>query len=56
MHGTIAPAPILGAAPASAAAEARALVRLAAPLVGANLLQMALYAIDLVFVARRGTV
>ena len=56
MHGTIAPAPILGAAPASAAAEARALVRLAAPLVGANLLQMAVYAIDVVFVARLGTV
>ncbi|OYY69213.1 MATE family efflux transporter [Sphingomonas sp. 28-63-12] len=32
--------------------EARALVRLAGPLVGANLVQMAVYAIDVIFVAR----
>ncbi|KQT32889.1 MATE family efflux transporter [Sphingomonas sp. Leaf412] len=36
--------------------EARALIALAAPLVGANLLQMGVYAIDVVFVARLGTV
>ncbi|MFN3468386.1 MAG: MATE family efflux transporter [Novosphingobium sp.] len=34
--------------------ELRAMVRLAAPLVGANLLQMAVFAIDVVFIARLG--
>ncbi|MFN4223105.1 MULTISPECIES: MATE family efflux transporter [Novosphingobium] len=34
--------------------ELRAMVRLAAPLVGANLLQMAVWAIDVVFIARLG--
>ena len=34
--------------------ELRALARLAAPLVGANLLQMAVYAVDVIFVARLG--
>lgn len=59
----IAPAPMsaplilpaaTGAAPASARGELRALATLAAPLVGANLLQMAVYAVDVVFVARLG--
>ncbi|WP_375402678.1 MATE family efflux transporter [uncultured Sphingomonas sp.] len=36
--------------------ELRALGRLAGPLVGANLLQMAVYAVDVVFVARLGEV
>lgn len=49
------PAPATGA-PASQAAEYRALLTLAGPLVAANLLQMAVYAIDVVFVARLGTV
>lgn len=34
--------------------EMRAMLRLAAPLVGANLLQMAVFAVDVVFVARLG--
>ncbi len=50
------PQPLAGPAPASDRAEARALFALAAPLVGANLLQMAVYAIDVMFVARLGTV
>lgn len=50
-----APTPLAGPPPASARAEARALARLATPLVAANLLQMAVYAIDVVFVARLGT-
>ncbi len=44
------------AAPPTARAELAATLRLAAPLVGANLLQMAVYAVDVVFVARLGTV
>ena len=44
------------AAPATWRDELRALIRLAAPLVGANLLQMAVYAVDVVFVARLGEV
>ena len=55
MHGPAATPPI-GAAPADARAELRALFALAAPLVGANLLQMAVYSVDVVFVARLGTV
>jgi putative MATE family efflux protein len=43
-------------APGSAAEEIRALARLAGPLVGANLLQMAVAAVDVIFVARLGTV
>ena len=39
-------------APASIGEELRALARLAAPLAGANLVQMAVYAIDVIFVAR----
>ena len=49
-------APLAGPAPASARGELRALVRLAGPLVGANLLQMAVSAVDVIFVARLGTV
>lgn len=48
--------PLAGHAPATAGAELRALVRLAAPLVAANLLQMAVYAVDVIFVARLGTI
>lgn len=48
----IAPMPPAGHAPASRQAELIALLRLAAPLVGANLLQMAVYAVDVIFVAR----
>jgi putative MATE family efflux protein len=44
------------AAPVSARAELAATLRLAAPLVGANLLQTAVYAVDVVFVARLGAV
>ena len=36
--------------------EWRAMLRLAAPLVGANLLQMAVFAVDVIFVARLGSV
>ena len=49
-------APLAGPAPASARGELRALVGLAGPLVGANLLQMAVSAVDVIFVARLGTV
>ena len=48
--------PLTAERPADARGELRALVGLAAPLVGANLLQMAVYAVDVVFVARLGTV
>jgi len=41
-------------APATQAGEVVALARLAGPLVGANLLQMAVFAVDVVFVARLG--
>ncbi|OYY91750.1 MAG: MATE family efflux transporter [Sphingomonas sp. 28-66-16] len=46
------PRPLAVRAPASAVAELRALLRLAGPLVGANLVQMAVYAVDVIFVAR----
>jgi MATE family multidrug resistance protein len=42
-------------APASAREEFGALLRLAGPLVAANLLQMSIYASDVIFVARLGT-
>ncbi len=42
--------------PATIAAEVGALARLAGPLVAANLLQMAVFAVDVVFVARLGPV
>ena len=44
------------AAPATWAGEMRATLGLAAPLVAANLLQMGVYAVDVIFVARLGTV
>lgn len=55
MEVAVAP-PLIETRPASDRAELAALLRLAGPLVGANLLQMAVYAIDVVFVARLGTV
>lgn len=54
MSAAVIPA-VSAAAPSSAREELAALLRLAAPLVGANLLQMGVYAIDVVFVARLGT-
>lgn len=45
-----------GPAPATAREELGALARLAGPLVAANLLQMAVYAVDVMFVARLGEV
>lgn len=47
--------PLTETRPASDRAEMSALVRLAGPLVGANLLQMAVSAVDVIFVARLGT-
>ena len=47
-----APTPLTGPIAPSHRAELGALLRLATPLVGANLLQMGVYAIDVVFVAR----
>ena len=47
--------PLSGGRPADWRAELGALARLAGPLVGANLLQMAIYASDVIFVARLGT-
>jgi MATE family multidrug resistance protein len=49
-------APPLSRAPATDGAELAALVRLAGPLVAANLLQMAVFAVDVIFVARLGPV
>ena len=48
--------PLAGPPPQTMRDELRALARLAAPLVGANLLQMAVYAVDVIFVARLGAV
>jgi putative MATE family efflux protein len=48
--------PLTGPIAPSHRVELRALLTLATPLVGANLLQMAVYAIDVVFVARLSTV
>jgi MATE family multidrug resistance protein len=48
--------PLAGPAPASARAELWALLRLSGPLVGANLLQMGVYAVDVMFVARLGAI
>lgn len=48
--------PLTETRPASDRAELSALVRLATPLVGANLLQMAVSAVDVIFVARLGTI
>ena len=49
-----APTPLTGHSPASWGAELRALFMLATPLAAANLLQMLVYAVDVVFVARLG--
>ncbi|MDQ2877696.1 MAG: MATE family efflux transporter [Pseudomonadota bacterium] len=49
-------APLTWPIPATRRGELAALLRLAGPLVGANLLQMGVYAIDVVFVARLSTV
>ncbi|HWU73648.1 MAG TPA: MATE family efflux transporter [Sphingomonas sp.] len=48
--------PLAGPAPASTRDELMALLRLSAPLVGANLLQMGVYAVDVMFVARLGPI
>jgi MATE family multidrug resistance protein len=48
--------PLTDTRPATRRGELSALVRLAAPLVAANLLQMAVYAVDVIFVARLGPV
>lgn len=50
------PAPLTAHAPPTVRRELTALARLAGPLVGANLLQMAVSAGDVIFVARLGTV
>ena len=50
------PTPLAGPLPATHRGEFAALVRLASPLVAANLLQMAIAAVDVIFVARLGTV
>ena len=55
MSVPVAPALAISSPP-SARGEARALLLLASPLVGANLLQMAIAAVDVVFVARLGAV
>ncbi|TPG38963.1 MATE family efflux transporter [Sphingomonas koreensis] len=55
MHAAPSPPTKLVARPARAGDELRALLRLAGPLVGANLLQMAVYASDVIFIARLGT-
>ena len=49
-----APTPLTGHSPARWGAELRALFMLATPLAAANLLQMLVYAVDVVFVARLG--
>ena len=56
MAPTGAPTPLAGPAPATWREELAALVRLALPLVGGNLLQMAVYAVDVMFVSRLGAV
>lgn len=56
MHGAPIPTTLTGPPPATWRDELRALLTLAGPLVAANLMQMAVWAIDVVFVARLGTV
>lgn len=56
MHAPVASSPIVAPPPLGRWSELRPLLALAAPLVGANLLQMAVYSVDVVFVARLGTV
>lgn len=55
MHAPLPPMPLTGDRPATWQREAAALARLAGPLVAANLLQMAVYGVDVIFVARLGT-
>ncbi len=55
MDAILPPKAMDAAAPASAREEFLALLRLAGPLVAANLLQMSIYASDVIFVARLGT-
>lgn len=52
----MAPLPMFEKPPGHWTEELRAMLRLAAPMVGANLLQMAVFAVDVVFVARLGPV
>ncbi|KQS02910.1 MATE family efflux transporter [Sphingomonas sp. Leaf357] len=56
MDAPIAIPALTGPPPTTAGDELRALLRLAIPLAAANLLQMAVYAIDVIFVARLGPV
>lgn len=56
MSGMIPATAVTAPAPATLREEMRALVWLAGPLVGANLLQMTVSAVDVIFVARLGTV
>jgi MATE family multidrug resistance protein len=56
MVALAAPMPLAGPAPDSTRAELWALLRLSGPLVGANLLQMGVYAVDVMFVARLGAI
>ena len=56
MVALAAPMPLAGHAPASTRAELWALLRLSGPLVAANLLQMGVYAVDVMFVARLGAI
>ncbi|MEE2915585.1 MAG: MATE family efflux transporter, partial [Pseudomonadota bacterium] len=56
MHGHAALSPLTEAPPETWRDELRALLALAGPLVGANLLQMAVFAVVVVFVARLGPV
>lgn len=56
MHAIADDAALTASAPADWRGELHALVRLSLPLVGANLLQMAIGAIDVIFVARLTTV
>ncbi|MEH3037081.1 MAG: MATE family efflux transporter [Sphingomonas adhaesiva] len=48
------PTPLTEAPPRDGGGELRGLLRLAGPLIGANLLQMGVYAVDVIFVARLG--
>ena len=56
MDAPAARTPLDGPPPAGFRTELGALLRLAGPLVGANLLQMSIYAVDVMFVARLGAV
>jgi putative MATE family efflux protein len=56
MDAPVTPRALAAARPATARAELGALLGLAGPLVGANLLQMAIAAVDVIFVARLGPV